>query len=152
MLQGDSPFVGSLEVLKGKGVCILLRQALSGIPGAAAPALQPPVPGKPIPGRHVRRRVNLQSQGLNWHIQQVLKEQRKQCESGLALTQHALGADVLAIHTASHVSCKTWRVLARDKTGPQHTCSGERMTGKAVTCDLPHQETQHHPVQPAAAS
>lgn len=57
-----------LEVLKGKGVGVLLRQALSGVPGAAAPALEPPVPPKPLPGRHVCRGVNLQDS--NDHIDQ----------------------------------------------------------------------------------
>lgn len=57
MLYGHNtvclPFVGSLKVFKGKGGGILLGQALTCIPGAAAEALQAPIPRKAIPGWHV---------------------------------------------------------------------------------------------------
>ena len=56
--------MGALEVFKGKGVGVLRWQALPGIPGAAAPTLQAPVPCKPVSRRHVCRCVNLQNTHL----------------------------------------------------------------------------------------
>lgn len=58
----SSPFMCPLEVLKSKSIGILLGQPFPGIPGAGAPALQAPIPGKSVPSRHVCWRVNLHTQ------------------------------------------------------------------------------------------
>lgn len=54
-----APLVGAIGVLEGKNSRVLLRQALLGVPRAAAPALQAPVLGKSHPRRHILRRVHL---------------------------------------------------------------------------------------------